>query len=305
MKRPKFMTNWTRWHILIPLLIILIVGGIIGGLGIRTVPSGYKGVTLSWGSVTGTCGDGFHWVSWFTGQEIALVNTQIQAYKAGNQSCGSIDMQAATTDVTVNYRVNEGFAAEVYTDMRDQYESRVIAGLTLQALKATTAKFTATELLRERDRVSLAFFDALTEKLLPYHIIVLDVAMTNFQFSAEFDAQLEATAKAQKQIEEERAKLEIITLQEQQKVIAALAAKNVTFTNAEAEALADKIAADMNAYVLQVTANATAESIRVISEQLTLNPEYLQYLAIQTWNGALPIYWGSDVPIPFLPITTP
>ena len=303
MKRPKFMANWTRWHIIIPLIIILVISGVLGGLGIRTIQSGYKGVTLSWGSITGTAEEGFHWVAWFAGQDIALVNVQIQVFNSDNESTGTVDMQEATTTITVNYRVDPAFIIEVYRDMRDEYEGRVIRGQVRDALKATTAQFSSTQLLKERPAVKLALFSLLTERLSPYHINVLDVALTDFQFSDTFNAQLEATVTAQKKIEEERAQLEIITLQEQQKVIAALAAKNVTLTNAEADALAAKIKADMDAYVIQITANATAESIRMISEQIALNPEYLEYLSILTWNGELPVYWGSDGPIPFLPIT--
>jgi len=295
--------NWRYGRLIATIVILAIVIVVLVG-GVRTVPSGYKGVTMTFGSITGTTDEGFHWVAWPLGQDIALVNTQIQVFSSENESTGTVDMQEASTSITVNYRVDPAFAADVYRDLRDEYEARIIRGQVRDALKATTAQFSSTQLLKERPAVKLALTNLLSERLTQYHIMVLDVALTDFQFSDAFNAQLEATATAQKQIEEERAKLEIITLQEQQKVIAALAAKNVTLTNAEAEALAAKIKADMDAYVIQITANATAESIRVISEQIMANPEYLEYLAIMTWNGELPIYWGSDAPLPFLNVTT-
>lgn len=298
--------NINKWFIIIPMLIIGIIAGLIFVGGIRTVPSGYKGVTLSWGKITGTTDEGFHWVNWILGEDISNVNTQIQVFVSEPESTGTIDMQEVMTEVTLNYRVDPAWAELVYREFRDEYEGRYIKGQVLDALKATTAQFTSTQLLNDRPTVKAELKATLKERLGEQHIEVIEVALTEFQFSDSFKEQLERTATKEKQVAEERANLEIRQLQEQQRIIEALASYNVTITNQLAEADAAKIKADMEAYIQVVLANATAEAINTIAYELENNPDYLNYLAILAWNGELPYYYGSDAPLPFLDVgTTP
>jgi regulator of protease activity HflC (stomatin/prohibitin superfamily) len=46
-------------------------------------------------------------------------------------------------------------------------------------------------------------------------------------------------------------------------------------------------------------ANADAEAVRIISEQMNVSPQYATYLYYQTWDGKLPYIYGSDVPLIF------
>ena len=277
-----------KW-LLIPAILILVFSALFIVSMMRTVPSGYKGVKTQWGSVVGITGEGLHWVNPIFGENIQLLSLQIQTYDSGSQSTGTIDLQEVTTNVTLNYRLDEGYVMEIFRDLRDKYESRVIRPQLEDALKATTAKFSSTEMIQTRTAVRLELLSLLKERLDPFHIVVISVSMTEFQFSPEFSAQLEATATAEKKVLEEQKNLEIVTLQQQQKVIQALADYNVTITNEQATALA-----------LAISSQAESDAIARITEQLT--PEYMAYLALLQWNGELPYYWGSDAPIPFLDV---
>jgi len=283
------MFDFNKKWLLLPFAIILVsifLGAIIT---MRTVPSGYKGIKISWGKIIGDVDEGLHFINPFAGEDIVQVNVQIQAFTSEPQSTGTVDLQEVTTEVTVNYRIDPAFVEEIYRDLRDEYESRIIRPALEDGLKSTTAQFTSTQMIQERPTVRTTLFNLLKARIEPYHIILVEVSLTDFQFDPKFNEQLEATATAQKKVLEEEANLKIIELQQQQKVITAIAEANATLLKAQADAQAQII-----------LAQAQTEAIQMLKEQL--GEHYLEYLALLQWDGKLPYFYGSDVPIPFIGI---
>jgi prohibitin 2 len=276
----------------IAMIMIALVLTIIGGISwsaARSVPAGYTGVLLNWGQPIGTLDAGFHWISPI-GQEIKLVNVQIQKVEA-QESAASSDLQEVTTSVTVNYQIDKTYAKEVYTNLREQYESTVILPAMQDGLKAVTAKFQAGELVTRREETKNDFQTLLQEKLQQYHIIIVSISITNFKFSDQFQAAIDLKVTTEQNALAAQNQLAVVTFQAQQQVINASAAANATIT---------KAIGDANATVIR--ANANAEAILIIQAQLT--PEYLQYLTILGWDGKLPIYWSANGSMPFILIPT-
>jgi regulator of protease activity HflC (stomatin/prohibitin superfamily) len=269
-------------------LVLALVGGISWNAA-RSVPAGYVGVLLNWGQPIGTLDAGFHWIS-PVGQEIQLVNIQIQKVEA-QETAASSDLQEVSTSVTVNYQIDQAFAQDVYTNLRDQYESRVIIPAMQDGLKAVTPRFQAGELVTRREEAKNAFQDILQQKLQQYHIVIVSVSITNFKFSDQFQAAIDAKVTTEQNALAAQNQLAVVQFQAQQQVINASAAANATIT---------KAMGDANATVIR--ANATAESILIVQAQLT--PEYLQYLTILGWDGKLPIYWSANGSMPFILIPT-
>jgi len=165
----------------------------------------------------------------------------------------------------------------IYQDLRQDYEVRIVTPNIEESIKATTALFQAEELVTKRAEVKSKFEQILTERLIPYHIEVLSVSITDFQFSEEFSRAIEAKVSAEQKALEAKNKLEQIRYEAQQQVIQAEAQANATI----------------------MTAIAEAEAIQIINEQLT--DLYLQKAAIDQWNGEMPYLYSSDV-LPFIQI---
>ena len=271
---------------IIILIAILVVSTIIVTANtIKTVPAGYKGVLLNWGEAVGALDEGLHFVIPIA-QDIALMNTQIQKAES-SESTASSDLQEVTTTVAVNYRIDASRAMEIYKNFRHDYEIRIINPSIEEAIKASTAKYIATELVTKRDQVKDTFLNVLRDKLEEYGIVVLTVSVTDFQFSRSFNEAIEAKVTAEQKALEAQNKLEQIKYEAQQQIIQAEAQANATVTRAMGDANATIIAA-----------NANAEAIRIIQVQLT--PEYIEYLTVNGWNGELPIYWSGNGDMPFL-----
>jgi len=244
------------------------------------VPSGYRGVLLTWGKVEDRIlPEGLNFKMPFT-QNVILMNVQIQKAES-TESTATRDLQEVTTTVAVNYRLDPLYVNEIYKDLRQDYADRVIKPNIEESLKATTALYKAEELITKRSEVKETFDNILAERLSIFHIQVISVSLTDFQFSPEFAQAIEAKVTAEQEALVAKNELEKIKYQAQQQIIQAEAAKNATIRTAEGEALA-KI----------IEANATAKSIQIITSQLT--DEYALYLWLSQWDGKLPLVYTKE-----------
>ncbi|XHH10318.1 MAG: prohibitin family protein [Candidatus Bathyarchaeia archaeon] len=270
--------------IIIVMLALVTVGILVSAY--QTVPTGYQGVVLQWGNPVRSVSSGLNLITPIA-EDIALVNIQVQKTTA-QESAASSDLQEVSTSVTVNYQLDANYARDIYTNLRDQYESRVILPAMQDALKAATAKFQASELITQREAAKNLFLNLLQEKLDQYHIKVVSVSITDFQFSESFKMAIEAKVTAEQNALAAKNKLEQIGYEAQQQVIQATANSTAIITIAQA-----------NANATIISANATAQAVEIIQAQLT--PEYIQYLYAIGWDGKLPIYWSSgNSTAPFL-----
>jgi len=274
-------------------IILLIVSGSFALLAAaKQVPTGYTGVLLTWGEATATLSPGFHWIMPI-GQEIFLMNSQVHKTEA-MESSASQDLQEVTTSIAVNFELDESHILDIYRELRSDYEDRVVKPQIQEALKSATSKYIATALITQRESVQETFMNILREKLSQYHINILSVSVTNFQFSATFNAAIEAKVTAEQKALEAQNYLRQVEYEAQQQIIKANAEANATITLAQA-----------NATKTIITANATAESIRLVNSELANSQQYLDYLEIMQWNGELPYYYGGTGNLPIFTIPVP
>jgi prohibitin 2 len=160
-----------------------------------------------------------------------------------------------------------------------------------ECVKGVTAKFTAEELVTKREFVKQQIQEALVnflnntlrEKDLLNSINIANLAITDFNFSEEFNRAIEAKVKAEQM---------------------ALQAKNekiMRVTQAEAGAEERKLAASAEAFSTEVQSKARADAIQRESEALQQSPQIIRLRAIEKWDGTLPRITGQSA-VPFLNI---
>ncbi|MDH5689459.1 MAG: prohibitin family protein [Candidatus Bathyarchaeota archaeon] len=262
---------------LVLMAIVLISAILVTAGAIVIVPAGNRGVLLTWGQVSGIMDEGLHFIMPVM-QSVILMDVMIQKAERP-EATASEDLQEVTTTLAVNYRLNPGFVDEIYRDLRQDYVTRVIQPNIEETIKASTAQFKAEELITKRAEVKLKFEEILKERLAPYHIEVLSVSITDFQFSREFTQAIEAKVTAEQRALEAKNKLEQIRYEAQQQVIEAEAYYNATILKAQAD----------------------SEALRLRRQQL--DPQILQWIALEKWNGILPYFFGGEV-VPFLQLPT-
>lgn len=233
------------------------------------VPAGHRGVVLELGAVSDVVlGEGFHVITPFI-QNIHLMEVRTQKYEV-EATAATKDLLDVTTRVAVNYHLSETAVNKIYQTIGPDFENRIIAPAEQETVKAITARFNAEELITQRATVKHEIEETLRERLQARDIIVETISLTDFQFPQKFNQAI---------------------IDKQTAIQLKLKAEN------DLERI--KVEADQQI----AKARGEAESIKIINEELQRSPQYLQFLAVQKWDGVLPIATGSGA-VPFINIPT-
>lgn len=223
-----------------------------------TVSAGHTGVVTTFGKVSdGVLSEGLHFKIPFI-QRIILVDNRVQKAEVSCSSA-SKDLQTVSSTIAVNYKVLNGSSASIYKNIGMDYEAVIITPAIQECVKAVTAKFTAEELITNRQNVGDQMMELLRDKIGSYGIDIQIFNITVFDFTDEYNAAIEAKQTAQQNALKAEQDLQRIRVEAEQ-----------TIAKAEAE----------------------AEAYRLKSEQLT--PEIIISNYIEKWDGKLPAVAGGD-----------
>jgi regulator of protease activity HflC (stomatin/prohibitin superfamily) len=257
----------------IVVLVIVMVALVFLSKTVGTVGAGERGVLLRFSAVTDKVFDeGLYFQIPFVHQ-VVLMSTQIQKYSAP-ATASSKDLQVVTTEVTLNYQLTPSQVGEIYRRLRRDYVNLVIQPYIQEAVKSTTANYNAEELITQRPAVKSALQDLMTERLAPLGLAVVQLSITDFQFSGAFQQAIEAKVTAvQRALEAENA-LRRVEFEAKQQI-----------TRAQAEARGLEL-----------------QKAQITPMLLSLRQIEVQSLAVQKWNGVMPQVVTSGGPVPMLDV---
>jgi regulator of protease activity HflC (stomatin/prohibitin superfamily) len=235
------------------------------------VQAGHRGVVLYLGAVENrVLGEGVHFIIPFVEQvvqlEVRTLKYQAEATAASN------DLQQVQTVIALNYHLNPADVNKVYQQLGPDYADRVIAPTIQESVKASVAKYDAEELITKREIVKGVIADAIRNSLSAKDMIVETIFITDFRFSPAFSSQVEDKVVAYQKYLTELNNLRGI------QVVA-----NQTVVQAQAQAKANI-----------AKAGGESQAIRIITLQLRQDPQYLQWQAINRWNGQMPYSLGGQ-----------
>ncbi len=270
---------------------VLAIALLIGMRCFTVVPTGYTGIVTTFGKVEDiTLDAGFQMKS--PVQSVVLMDNREQKTPFTTEAFSS-DIQQVNIVGSINYAINKATAMTLYKEVGTNYFATLVMPRLLENTKATFSKFTAENLVAERENLSVTIREKMIEELEKYGIRVISVSIENIDFTDSFtDAveakQVAAQKKLQAEIEQEQATMETRQAAERQRI------------TAEAEAAVKKIDADAAAYATKVQAEAEAEANKQISASLTQG--LIEWTQARKWNGQLPVYMNSDggVTLPIL-----
>lgn len=246
--------------VLIGVCIILILGLIIFFGSTTIVPTGHIGVVTLYSKVQDRYLDaGFHFITPFV-EDVHDIDIRTQKYS--NTVEGSAkDLQIVNITLSINYQIRPDKASQLYAEVGENYTDIILNPALQSGLKASMAKFTAEEMVTKRSEVATSITEELNTRLEEYFIISA-VNIENIGFTDEYNKAIEAKTTNQQKAEAEKAQLEIIKVQNEQKI-----------NTAEAEAKVRELQSK----------SVTEQSL----EQLRLEN---QKAMIEKWNGQLPTY---------------
>ena len=242
------------------------------------VDAGHVGVVTRFGAVTGRIFEqGLSYkIPFAEGVWIADVRTDKEQVDA---AAASRDLQEVKSTIALNYHLDARQAAAVYQQIGPQYKQRVVDPAIQEAFKFTTAQFTAEELITQREAVKTRAREFLRERLGAFNVIVDELNIVSFEFAKSFNDAIEAKQVAAQRVQQ--------ALNEQQR--------------AKVDADTRVIAAQGEASAVLTRAKAAAEAQTL--QRQTLSDLYVQFLAVDKWDGKMPQVTGSGG-TPFIQIPT-
>lgn len=247
MQTPTFSSTHKRTGILIGGIVLLVLLSSFPVIGIwTTVSAGNVGVVTRLGAVNRVVNPGFVLKIPLV-EAVYKMETRTQLEQVDAQSA-SKDLQQVQATIALNFHLRGQNAVDVYQNIGIEYKERIIAPAMQEAFKATTARFTASDLIGKREAVKNLAYKDLKTRLENYNIIVDAFNIVDFKFSEEFNTAIEQKTVAQQ----------------------------------------NKEKAQIEAQTALIKAQGQVNAQRALQEAGTLSPEYLKFHAQEKWNGVLP-----------------
>jgi len=265
-----------------PIIIIFIIYLVTSAFVI--VESGHVGVIRRLGAVQPVAlTEGLHFKRPFI-DKIEQVDVRLTKAIAKSQAA-SRDLQKVSTQVTLQYSLVGAVAPLTYQKIgnRSTVASTLIEPAIQESVKAITAQYNAEQLVTQRAEVKLQIQEAinnfiditLREKGVVNALRIANVAITDFDFSDEFNRAIELKVRAE------------------QEALQALNEKTKRVTQAEAAAAEKELAADATAYEIEAGSRARADAIEREAKALKNNPQLIQLRIAEKWDGVLPKFSGA------------
>ena len=281
-----------------------IIGGILGAVVFLfamsvvfgswyTIDQGERGVVLRNGAFSAVAEPGLHFkIPWIDDVAYFSVQTQKRTYGPEGLASYSRDQQPADLVLTVNYRLMPPEVAGIYERFgsRDNAAIRLIDPQVFEETKNVFGRFNAVTAVQDRVRLNQEIEDAVREGLQGEPgIFVESVQIENIDFSDAYEDSVEARMLAEVEVqkirqnaERERVQAEIVVIQ------------------ATAEADKVKLQGEAQGERARLIGEGEADAIRAKGKALRDNPDLIDLVQAERWDGVLPRSMPPNGTVPFL-----
>merc|ERR1711874_952467 len=134
---------------------------------------------------------------------------------------GSKDLQMVNISLRVLSRPDAGMIPHIHKELGTDFDEKVLPSITNEVLKGVVAKFNASQLITQRQQVSLMIRKQLTDRARDFNIIMDDVAITELSFGKEYAAAVESKQVAQQEAQRAAFVVDKARQERQQKIVQA------------------------------------------------------------------------------------
>ena len=278
----KGLKNWILIGVGALIVIVVLFASVV------TIEAGHVGVVKRLGAVQDQfLREGLHFKLPFV-DTVLEIDIRLRSARS-EASAASRDLQVVVTTVTLQYSLNDALMPKVVQGIgdRDILVAAILSPAIQESVKAVTAQYTAEELVTKRASAKIKIQEVVEEfvnstleqKGVNGSLSIQNLAITDFEFTDEFNKAIEEKVKAE------------------QDALKAENEKMQRITQAEAAAAERELAADAEAYKLEVESVARAEAIKREAEALRGNPDLIQLRIAEKWDGQLPQITSGTVPL--------
>jgi regulator of protease activity HflC (stomatin/prohibitin superfamily) len=271
-----------------------VVGGILALViifsSIGVVQTGHVGIFMTLGMVSDTVKEeGFYLKIPFiqSVKQMDVRTRKIEWIKNEETiTAMSKDMLDIYIQAVVTYHPIADKGATIYKTMGMDFSDNIVGPLTVNAIKTYIGKYSVSDVLQNREKITEDMNKDLKVQLAQYHIVLEFVSLVNIDFRPGLKAAIEQREIAEKMVETQKYTLEKQALEAQQQVKKAEADKQARILSAEAEEIFNrKVSGSLTEMLLKYKALQSQEK------------------AIEKWNGNYPqvVAGGQSIPMIQLP----
>lgn len=254
-----------------------------------TVDQGERGVILRNGKLVGTAEPGLGMkIPVF--DKIVPISVKSNSRQYDKLSVYSSDQQSAVVSVSVSYRLPADQVDKVYSSFGSEEGilDRMLDRQVPEEVRNVFGQFKAETSIKERSRLS-AEIQAAIKKAVVGPIIIESVQVEDNVFSKEYEKSIENRMLAEVEVQKVTQNKARESVQAETKVIQAQAEADSKYAIAEAEAKA-----------IRMRGEAEAKAIEARGRALRDNPNLINLVTAERWDGALPGSMPPGGTVPFI-----
>lgn len=283
-----------------PVKVIIGIGSVIlvGALSFGTftvVPEGHVGIKKMFGRADAQLEPGLNFkIPFIQTVETVEVRQRRNVEEFTGATSEQLPIQAT---VSINWTANKESALDLYVKYGGipQFEDRILDPKLRSVSKAAIAKFTAEDLIKNRNLAVNEIQTMMVEALSDFPIVIDSPQIENIDLPPRYLEAVEAKMTAYEAAKRAEFELTKQKTEAQKAVNTAEAERDAEKARADGLAYKRLKEAEAEAKAIEGIGTAEAEAIRQMAEAIRNNPHVADYIRAKTWDGKLPTtMMGSD-----------
>lgn len=222
-------------------------------------------------------------------QSIRQVSTRTQevtfTIEVGQSAAITKDNQSIGATLTLFFRYKSGELVRMWRNIGEEQMLNIIVKTATENYKKTVGQYTIFDIPYNQEKLRSLVFETTKANLTDYPIDLTELKITNYDWSEQFDRQIEETMQRAQEVKRKEQELLIAEQEAQKQVKQAEAAKTSMITQAQGEKESARLRAE--AKVLE------GEGIRKYNESIAANQALelqfrrldIEKARVEKWNG--------------------
>jgi regulator of protease activity HflC (stomatin/prohibitin superfamily) len=219
-------------------------------------------------------------------QKYSIVPSEIKMeIPVGAAGAITKDNQTVGVVVTAFWKYDEDLVTDIARNYTEDRIKTIIKSTGEAAVKNTIGQYTIFDLAVAQSEITDKIKNIVTASLNQYPVVLTDVKLTNYDWSNEFDLQIQETMNRAQQVRQKEQELETAKLEAQKQVAVAQAGRDATVARAEGEKI--RVTLEAEAKVLEGEGirkynDAISQNLNI---ELRLRELEIEKIRVEKWDG--------------------